>query len=202
MIENKMDYLVMFIMAIIVIIGIYQFYFWCQRNNFRKPVELNCFIDNWFTLKPWWIWIYSGIYYPIIVFMVFSFKDIRHFNYTVLSFFILMLIQMVFFIFFPVQTPPSWRLQVTGKSKSSQFLRYVQSLDKANNCFPSMHVSVSSLTAFHLNQNYSFLDNYIFCFPILIGISALYTKQHFFLDLIPGFLVGYISFEAFLFIYH
>ena len=104
-IENKMDYVVMFIMTIILIIGVYQFYFWCQRNNARKPIQLKCPVDGLFKFRPWWIWIYSGIYYPIIVFTVFSLRDMRHFNYTVISYIILLVIQMLFFVFFPVQTP-------------------------------------------------------------------------------------------------
>lgn len=199
--QNKMDYLVMAVMSVIVIIGIYQFYFWCQRNNVRKPTQLSCFVDNWFSLKPWWIWIYSGIYYPIMVFMVFSFQDIRHFNYVVFSFFLLLLCQMFFFVFFPVATPASWRKLVSGNSVSEKFMRYVQSLDKSNNCFPSMHVSVSTLTAMHLQMNNPSFGNWIFIFPLLICISALYTKQHFFLDLLPGAILGWCMFKIFVSIY-
>jgi hypothetical protein len=56
-----------------------------------------------------------------------------------------------------------------------------------------MHVSVSTLTAFHLQQNlsieagaYSHLE---FLFPLLIAISALFTKQHYVVDLAPGALM-------------
>lgn len=200
-IANKMDYLVMIIMAIILIIGVYQFYFWCQRNAFRKPIQLECFIDRHIKFRPWWIWIYSGIYYPIIVFTIFSFNDFRQFNYTVISFIILLVIQMLFFLFLPVQTPPSWREIATKSTPTHRFIRYVQSFDKANNCFPSMHVSVSTLTSLHLITNYPPLGLWIWSFPVLIALSALYTKQHFFLDLIPGAIVGWIAFKAFLLIY-
>jgi membrane-associated phospholipid phosphatase len=195
--QNGTDYIVLFIMAVLVIIGIYQFYFWCQRNNKRAPVELPCFVDNWFTLKPWWIWVYSGIYYPVIVFMIFSFRDMRHFNYTCISFFVLLLIQMIFFVYFPVKTPDSWRNLVPGNSITHRFMRYVQTLDQSNNCFPSMHISVSTLTSLHLMANIDGVGTWIFIFPILIGFSALYTKQHFFLDLLPGAVVGWFSYQVF-----
>ncbi|MFA6261407.1 MAG: phosphatase PAP2 family protein [Bacteroidia bacterium] len=200
-IANKFDYLVMAVMAVIVIIGIYQFYFWCQRNNFRKPIGLKSVIDDWFALKPAWIWVYSGIYYPIIIFMIFSFHDMRHFNYTVFSFFTLLMCQMLFFVFLPVQTPMEWRTAVTGNTVTHRFMRYIQSLDQSNNCFPSMHMSVSNLTALHLQANYPDFGNYVFVFPVLIAISALYTKQHFFLDLIPGALLGWVVFRFYLMIY-
>lgn len=200
-IEKSMDYAVMFIMAVILIIGFYQFYFWCQRNNLKKPVSLHCFMDNLFTYRPKWVWIYSGIYYPIIVFTVFSFSDFRQFNYTVMSYVILLVIQMSFFVFFPVQTPAAWRQQVEGNSLTHKFIAYVQSLDKANNCFPSMHVSVSTLTSLHLAMNYPAIGPWIWLFPLLIALSALYTKQHYFMDLVPGALVGWLAFKVFLMIY-
>ena len=195
--QNSLDYVVLFVMAILVIIGINQFYFWCQRNNRRAPVEIKSFVDDWFTLKPMWIWIYSGIYYPVIVFMIFSFRDMRHFNYTCMSFFVLLIVQMLFFVFFPVKTPDSWRNLVPGNSITHRFMRYVQSLDQSNNCFPSMHISVSTLTAMHLQMNIGGVGNWIYLFPVLIGFSAMYTKQHYFLDLAPGAVVGYGAFKVF-----
>ena len=191
----------MAVMAVLVIIGIYQFYFWTQRNHYRKPISLYTKIDDWFALKLTWIWVYSGIYSPIIIFMIFSFTDMRHFNYTVFSFFMLLLCQMVFFVFMPVQTPDAWRAAVDGDSLTHRFTRYVQSLDKTSNCFPSMHMSVSSLTACHLQMNYPEFGYYVFIFPVLIGFSALYTKQHFFLDLIPGVALGIAIFKIFEVVY-
>ena len=64
-----------------------------------------------------------------------------------------------------------------------------------------MHVSVSTLTSLHLLTNYPPLGMWVWSFPILISLSALYTKQHFFYDLIPGALVGLVAFKAYLFIY-
>jgi membrane-associated phospholipid phosphatase len=64
-----------------------------------------------------------------------------------------------------------------------------------------MHVSVSTLTAFHLQQNFSpeigAYAQLAFLFPILISISALFTKQHYLVDLAPGALFGYLNFEVY-----
>ena len=200
-IANRMDYVVMFVVAIIVIIGIYQFYFWCQRNNQRPPVTLHSFVDNWFELRPRWIWVYSGLYYPIIIVMVFTFKSIRHFNYTILSFVLLLLMQMLFFVFLPVQTPDVWRVRRSGSSLTDRFMNYVQAVDGANNCFPSMHMSVATLTALHLLANIPAIGFWIWIFPALIGVSAMYTKQHYFLDLLPGAGLGWVSYRLFMLIY-
>jgi len=198
---SAFDYIVLFVLAIIIIIGIYQFYFWCQRNNMRPAIEFSSSIDAYFKLRPRWIWIYSGIYYPIIIIMIFSFRDMRHFNYTVMSFFILLVFQMLFFIFFPVKTPENWRGKLEGNSLTVRFMKYVQRLDKSNNCFPSMHVSVSTLTAYHLQSNFAISGIWIFLFPVLIAISALNTKQHYFYDLIPGAIIGWLCYKIYLGIY-
>ncbi len=196
------DFFVMFLLAIILIIGFYQFYFWCQRNHQVKPREFNSKIDEWIPLKPIWIWIYSGLYYPMIIFMVLLMKDYRMFNIIVINFFILMCFHMIFFLYFPVHTPASWRAHQNAKpTLSLKFLKYLQTIDKPSNCFPSMHVSVATLTSCHM---YFILQDYalsLALFPVLIAISAVYTKQHYFYDLIPGAILGLLAFWIYGFMY-
>lgn len=192
------DFIVMCIMVIILIIGFYQFYFWCQRNHKSKPKIIHSKIDSLIPFKPGWVWIYSGLYYPVIIFMIFAFKDFRHFGYVVVDFAILMAFQMYFFVYHPVTTPASWREFTEHKQTLSvRFLKYVQGIDQASNCFPSMHVSVATLTSCHLLQNMPFLGLWVWSFPILIAISAVFTKQHYFKDLIPGAILGFAAYGIF-----
>ncbi len=197
----SLDYFIVLLMSIVLIVGTYQFYFWCQRQFVKPRKTLLTFIDNWFSYKPSWIWIYSGLYYPIIVFTTLTLTDMRHFVYLVFSYFILLVCQMLFFIFIPIETPIQWREMVTGKNYSEKFLLFVMKFDADTNCFPSMHVSVATLTSLHLLNNKPDLGLYVFLFPILISISALYTKRHYFADLIPGALLGWGVFEIHKLIY-
>jgi len=193
-----MDYLVYFSITIILIVGIYQFYFWTQKNMFRKAKEFKATrIDGWFKMKPQWVYIYSGLYYPVIVLLIYVVDDMRQFNYMAISFFMLMLMQMVFFIIVPVVTPIHWRNLPEDKSLSVRFLSLVQRFDQRSNCFPSMHVSVATLTTLHLINNDPFFAPWAWIFPILIALSALYTKQHYFYDLVPGAILGCIAFKGF-----
>jgi len=197
-----MDFIVRFFMTVVLIVGVYQFYFWTQNHMIKSPIEFKITrIDHWFKLKPAWVYIYSGLYYPVIVFVIFTTKDMRHFNYTAMNFFILLAIQMLFFRYFPVVTPDPWRQLPQTNQFSIRFLRFVQKYDQQSNCFPSMHVSVSVLTTLHLINNAPYLRPGIWLFPLLISISALYTKQHYFFDLIPGALLGWIVFQMFRWIY-
>jgi len=196
-----MDIIVCFVMCVFLIIGVYQFYFWTQNHPIREARSLESKFDARFSLKPRWVWIYSGLYYPVIVFVVLTVDGMREFNYITMSYFFLLFMQMTFFMLFPVATPASWREEVVGNSLSMKMLRLVQSFDKPTNCFPSMHVSVATLTALHLMAGSATLGYWPLLFPLLIAMSALYTKQHYVADLLPGALLGWLSFSAYLWVY-
>lgn len=198
------DYLVNLMLAVVIIIGGYQFYFFPQKNKFIKAIELRSKIDNNIPFRPRWVWVYSGLYYPIILALVFAVSSFKQFNYIVFSFVFLLICQLIIFFFFPIQTPKSWRDFKERDSISIKFLNLVHSFDDRSNCFPSMHVSVATLTAFHLMNIY--IVDYpngvllFFLFPLLISLSTLYTKQHYFIDIPAGILLGYFVYLLFMYI--
>lgn len=185
------DYLVHLILAAILIVGAYQFYFLTQRRPLRKAVVWHSAVDEKIPFKPAWSWVYSFLYYPAILYLVLLAEDARHFNLMAFSFMILLFMQMAFFWLFPVATPPHWRSINTGRSLSEKFLLFVQKFDQSSNCFPSMHVSVAMLTALHA---WSGLGAWALLFPILIAVSCVYTKQHYLIDLPAGAALGIVAF--------
>ena len=196
-----MDYVVYFFMCVFLIVGVYQFYFWTQNHPIKKSRSLEHKVDSLFSLKPKWVWIYSGLYYPLIILVVLTADGMREFNYMAMSYFILLFMQMTCFLLFPVATPQEWRENITGNSKSERMLRLVQHFDKPDNCFPSMHVSVAMLSAMHFMMSPLNLGYWPLLFPLLIALSALYTKQHYFADLIPGAALGWFAYSIYLLMY-
>jgi membrane-associated phospholipid phosphatase len=198
---SNLGYIVNFVMTIIMIVGGYQFYFLVQRRHLRNPIEFAYTLDDLIPFQPGWVWIYSGLYYPIIILLVFTIPSFAKFNYTAFSFITLLIMQLVVFFLFPVKIPKHWRNYDQKKSLSTRFLAFVHSYDGLPNSIPSMHVSVSTLTALHLYQNlmpeYGYVAQLAFLFPLLISASALFTKQHYVVDIIPGVLFGYVNFEIF-----
>jgi membrane-associated phospholipid phosphatase len=189
-------------MAIILIVGGYQFYFLVQRTHLGEPIEFASRIEDKIPFRPGWVWVYSGLYYPVILLLVFTVKTFSQFSYTVFSFITLLIMQLSAFYFFPVKIPARWRDYDRGRSLSARFLGLVHSYDGLPNSIPSMHVSVSTLAAFHLNHNLS-IDNGVysllpFLFPLLIAISALFTKQHYIVDLAPGAVLGYVNYKIYM----
>jgi len=189
--------------AVLLIVGAYQFYFLPQRRPFRRSIKFHLNkIDHAIPFVPQWVWVYSGLYYPVILYLVLTVDSFKRFNYTTFNFIILLVIQLTFFYLFPVETPKEWRSLSKSDSISNRFLSFVQKFDSRQNCFPSMHVSVATLTAFHLQQNLSLAigtwSNLAFAFPLLIGLSTLFTKQHYLIDIPAGFLLGWFCYYLFL----
>ena len=105
---------------------------------------------------------------------------------------------MVFFRYYPVETPPEWRDFGESNTLSVRFMKFVQSYDDNTNCFPSMHVSVATLVALHMWTNVGDMVGYWpFLFPVLIAFSALWTKQHYLVDVIAGAPLGWLAWFAY-----
>ena len=188
------DYAFNLVLSIILIVGAYQFYFWCQRNHIAQPRQLMLAIDEKIPYWPGWVWIYRFIYYPLILVLNFALDSPRQFIHVATSFMLLLALQMAFFVLFPVTTPERWREFNQCRSASERFLAVVQRFDARSNSFPSMHTSVAMLTALHLQPH---LGGVTFAFPVLIALSCLFTKQHYVIDLPAGAALGWSVHKVF-----
>ena len=189
------DYVIHLLMTVFLIFGVYQFYFWCQRHPVVACRRFSGTLDERIPFRPRWAWIYSFLYYPAIVYLNWTVTSPRHFNHLAMSFFVLLVGQMAFFVFFPVETPAHWRTLNVGRTWSEKFLLFVRRFDAPSNCFPSMHVSVAMLTALHAQAQ---LGPVVFLFPLLIALSCIFTKQHYLLDLPAGAALGWTAYQVFL----
>ena len=99
------DYAIQTTLSVFLIIGVYQFYFWCQRNPLTQPRELKLRLDDWVPYRPQWVWIYSFLYYPAILYANLMVASSRQFVHLALSYLVLLGLQMAFFLSFPVMTP-------------------------------------------------------------------------------------------------
>jgi membrane-associated phospholipid phosphatase len=195
---KPVDYFSTLVMSVILIVGVYQFYFWCQRNYVSRPRELMSRFDERIPYRPGWVWIYSGLYYPVIIYINFLMETPRQFIHVVMSFLCLLAFQMVFFVFFPVALPERWRAHNKQRDAAERFLAYVQRLDARSNCFPSMHTSVATLTACHL---FPHVGPWAATFPALIAVSCLFTKQHYIVDLPAGAMLGGVVYWVYHLVY-
>src|SRR5437868_9463668 len=130
---EPLDRVIQLIISIFLIVGVYQFYFWCQRNPLAPARELRMPIDDLIPYRPRWVWIYSFLYYPVIVAVNWSVQSPREYLYVALSYMLLLGFQMAFFTFLPVETPEEWRTCNARRGRSERFLAFVQSFDARSN---------------------------------------------------------------------
>src|SRR5437868_9680746 len=132
---EPLDRVIQLIISIFLIVGVYQFYFWCQRNPLAPARELRMPIDDAIPYRPRWVWIYSFLYYPVIVAVNWSVSSPREYLYVALSYVLLLLFQMGFFTLLPVATPLEGRACNLRRGRSERFLAFVQSFDAPTNSF-------------------------------------------------------------------
>lgn len=97
--------------TVILIFGGYSWYFWAQRQRWFPPRYLTTRFDAMISYDPRWVFVYSGLYYPMIVLAAWSTPDWRDFAWTVGGFLALLVVQMVFFLLLPVEIPADWRVK-------------------------------------------------------------------------------------------
>jgi membrane-associated phospholipid phosphatase len=189
------DYIINLVLSGVLIVGAYQFYFWCQRNAPFEARELASPIDAVIPYVPRWVWVYSFLYYPAILYVNFVLTSPTHFTQVASSYMLLLALQLPVFLAFPVRTPQSWRVPPDRRGLSERYLAFVQRFDAPSNSFPSMHTSVAMLTALHLYDRHGVVA---FAFPALIGLSCLFTKQHYLVDIPAGAAFGWLAHTLYL----
>jgi membrane-associated phospholipid phosphatase len=186
--------------TVVLIVGGYQFYFWAQRQTFFDARYFETGWDQRINFDPRWVWIYSGLYYPMILLAALSVPTWQAYAYTVGCFLTLLAIQVFMFVTWPVAIPGHWRTAFhvsdarVEHPKSMRMLDMVWSYDKLRNSLPSMHVSVAMMVDLTIGANWPVAGYVCALFPLLIATSALKTKQHYCVDIIPGAMLGSIVF--------
>lgn len=189
-IKDRMTYFIHVVLAIILFIGGYQPYFWCQRRTkessswFRGNLSA---IDYFIPLCPKWIWFYTLFYYPAIVLTVANHND-HDFIMIAFSYILMLAAMCSTYLLLPIKTPTSWRAPIFGNSLSERMLVFVRSIDGSNNCFPSGHAAVTVITAYHMAQFTGYLIALLWA--ISIHVSCLLCKQHYIIDLLAGASLG------------
>ena len=99
---RSIDYVINLLLSLMLIVGVYQFYFWCQRNPLAPARQLGTQVDECIPYRPGWVWVYSGLYYPLLLYLNLVFDSPRQFTHVAASYLLLLFTQMAFFLLFPV----------------------------------------------------------------------------------------------------
>jgi membrane-associated phospholipid phosphatase len=167
----------------LAIVGLYAL---SARLNHGEPTRLvESAIDSWIPFLPWTIWIYISDY-PLLMLAILLPNDRRR-SEAAYGLLLAALIGFVIFTLWPtsiIRSSPSFA-GITGL-----LWKLVYAIDTTTNACPSLHVANTCIAARAL---YGEGGAWRVLAPVWAGsviLSTLTTKQHYFVDVPAGVLVG------------
>src|SRR5262249_45830980 len=115
---------------------------------------------------------------------------------SVLAYLMVWIVAYVCFLAYP--TVASRPAKVIGEGFVAWGLRFLYSADPPYNCFPSLHVAhsfVSALTCWRVHRGVGIAAA---LGASLVGVSTLFTKQHYVLDVVAGMFLATAAYVVFL----
>jgi len=162
------------------------------RSTYAPDVAL----DRAVSLQPTWMIVYGSLYVFVVLLPLLVVRQQELFRRAMQAYLLVMIVSYVGFLLYPTAAPRP--AQVLGDAFSAWSLRLAYSLDPPHGCFPSLHVAysfVSALTCYRVHRG---VGAGAALWAALIGLSTLYTKQHYVADVIAGALAAYVAYVLFL----
>lgn len=166
---------------------------WTRGRTLHVPASG---FDRIVPLQPTWVLVYGSLYLWLIVVPVFVVRQEDLIRRTVRAYLMVWITAYVCFLAYPTVAP---RLaELPGQGFAVRGLRFLYHADPPYNCFPSLHVAhslVSALACFRVNRRLGIVA--VIC-AALVGVSTLFTKQHYILDVIAGAFLAVVAYVVFL----
>lgn len=153
-------------------------------------------LDRALPLLPSWALIYGALYLFLIVFPILAIRDEEHIRRTVYAYLFVWIIAYIVFILYPTEAPRPQR--VVGEGFAVWSLQLLYSSDPPYNCFPSLHVAHSFVSALTVSRLHRRLGIGAIIAATFVAFSTLFTKQHYILDALAGVLLALVAWLIFL----
>jgi membrane-associated phospholipid phosphatase len=153
-------------------------------------------VDRMISLVPTWVLVYGALYLFLIVLPVIVLQREDLIRLTVRAYLTVWTISFVCFIVYPTVAPRPPDL--TGDGFAVWGLRFLYGSDPPYNCFPSLHVAhsfVSALACYRVHRGLGFAA---IASASLVAISTLFIKQHYVADVIAGAFLALVAYAIFL----
>lgn len=148
-------------------------------------------LDRLFPLIPAWALVYGALYSFLIVLPVFVIQLDDMVRRTVWAYLAVWTTSYTFFLLYPTIAPRP--AQVLGDGFAVWGLRFLYDADPPYNCFPSLHVAHSFVSALACHRVHRTLGFVALAFAALVAISTLFTKQHYVADVIAGVFLALVA---------
>jgi membrane-associated phospholipid phosphatase len=184
-------------MPMIVLVSLVPFYIFIAGLMPDRSVHIpELPLDRVIQLQPSWALVYGSLYLFLIVLPVFVVREEDHIRRTVRAYLLVWIAAYVCFLVYPTIAPRP--PEVIGDGFVVWGLRFLYSADPPYNCFPSIHVAhsfVSALTCYRVHRKVGIAA--ALC-ASLVAVSTLYTKQHYVADAIAGVFLAVVAYTVFL----
>jgi membrane-associated phospholipid phosphatase len=153
-------------------------------------------LDRLMPLTPPWIGVYASLYFCAFLLPLIVVRGRELFRQAMKAYLLVMLVSYAGFVLYPTIAPHDGTIPVEGFASWSLQLFY--DLDQPYGCFPSLHVAfsfVGALTCYRIHRGVGMAAA---LWAALIGISTVYTKQHFVVDAVVGAAAGIAAYAVFL----
>jgi membrane-associated phospholipid phosphatase len=153
-------------------------------------------LDGLIPLLPAYALVYGALYAFLILLPVFVLQQRELIRRAVWAYITVWVVSYAWFLLYPTVAPrPD---SVSGDGFAVWGLRFLYDADPPYNCFPSIHVAhsfVSALACFRVNRA---LGRFAILCASLVAISTLFTKQHYVADVIGGTVLALVAYVVFL----
>ncbi len=167
--------------------------YWTEGRPASKP---SLALDDWVPLIPDWVLVYAGLYLFLIILPVIVIWQRELIDRTVRAYLLVWLVSFGIFLIYP--TVIQRADIVPGDDFFSWSLRRLYEADTAFNCFPSIHVAHSIVSALACFRVHRWVGIFALGCASLVALSTLFIKQHFVVDVVVGALLALLGYRLFL----
>ena len=153
-------------------------------------------LDRLLPLAPTWALVYGALYAFLIVLPVLVVQQEELIRRTVRAYLTVWIVSYICFLLYPTVAPRPGI--VVGDSFAAWGLQFLYDADPPYNCFPSIHVAHSFVSALACSRVHRPLGLLAGVCASLVAVSTLFTKQHYVADLIAGILLASAAYAVFL----
>lgn len=180
--------------ALVLLVPLYLF---IPELSSRAPGIPALSLDYRIPLQPAWVLVYGALYFFLILLPIFVVRREELIRRTVFAYLAVWITAYLFFYFYPTVAPRSDDT-VPGDGFAAWGLRFLYSSDPPYNCFPSLHVAhsfVSALSSYRVHRGLGIIATVC---ALFVGLSTLFTKQHYILDVVAGIFLAAVAYALFL----
>jgi membrane-associated phospholipid phosphatase len=148
-------------------------------------------LDRVIPVQPAWALVYGALYFFLIALPIFVVREEVHLRRMIFAYLIVWAVAYLCFLAYPTVAPRPTRL--VGNGFGVWGLRFLYAADPPLNCFPSIHVAHSVVSAFACHRVHRRVGIGAMACAGLVALSTLFTKQHYVLDVLAGALLAGVA---------